>query len=474
MSIVKVFDWCREFSQSLVIAVFVASCVVANGPSEAAISPMQLESLRCFSERADAKPNPRDKTGPKKTEVGSYVACDYSHAASFNAAQLTLEVSGSKTQLDRKNITRYPAKDQKTAILAIFDVSDPRRSRTTQSVYPDVVTSLIGSKPKHVSLGVATFSSSLAVVLPVRSLTGPTEIPSETFAASGASTELYRAALSGIQTLASEKADRRVLVIVSDGKSEDTAYGLDDVVNSASNNRVPIVTLGISESASESPSLQSLRVLTERTGGVFLDLSNKTVPADLQSTVLSPVEAGGRLRFNASRYYGTQRIKVVILDANKSKVELTTDFVFPDTRSTLQKIEGFFWAYWWALLGAMVGLAIVGFGIARVIRDRRQHASVTRLIAELRGLDSTESVFEVRKPVVTLGRAVDNDIVLANSSVSSRHAELHKTRDGGVKLIDLGSTNGTLVNGSRVVSANLRDGDVLEIAEVRLQFKTVN
>jgi hypothetical protein len=236
---------------------------------------------------------------------------------------------------------------------------------------------------------------------------------------------------------------------------------------------VPIVALGISESASESPSLQSLRVLAERTGGVFLDLSNKTVPSDLQSTVLSSVEAGGRLRFNASRYYGTQRIKVIILDANKSKVELTTDFVFPDTRSTLKKIEDFFREYWWALLGAVVGLAIVGFGIARVIRDRRRHASVTRLIAELRGLDSTESVFEVRKPVVTIGRAVDNDIVLANSSVSSRHAELHKTRDGGVKLIDLGSTNGTLVNGSRVVSANLRDGDVLEIAEVRLQFKTL-
>jgi hypothetical protein len=474
VTIVKGFDWCRKFSQSLAIATFIASCVVANGPSEAAISPMHLESLRCFSELADAKPDPRDKTESTKTEGGSYIACDYSHAASFNAAQLTLEVSGSKTQLDRKNITRYPAKDQKTAILAIFDVSDPRRSRTTTSVYPSVVTSLIGSKPKHVSMGVATFSSSLAVVLPVRSLMEPTEMPRETFAASGASTELYRAALSGIQILASEKADRRVLVIVSDGKSEDTAYGLGDVVNSASNNRVPIVAIGISERASESPSLQSLRVLAERTGGVFLDLSNKTVPADLQSTVLSSVEAGGRLRFDASRYFGMQRIKVVILDANKSKVELTTDFVFPDTRSAFKKIQDFFREYWWALLGGVVGLAIVGLGITRVVRDRRQRASVTRLIAELRGLDSTESVFEVRKPVITIGRALDSDIVLANSSVSSRHAELHKTRDGGVKLIDLGSTNGTLVNGSRIVSANLQDGDVLEIAEVRLQFRTVN
>ena len=57
----------------------------------------------------------------------------------------------------------------------------------------------------------------------------------------------------------------------------------------------------------------------------------------------------------------------------------------------------------------------------------------------------------LRKAVTTLGRALDNDIVLESSDVSRHHARLEFV-DDDLRLVDLDSTNGTRVNGQRVTS----------------------
>jgi pSer/pThr/pTyr-binding forkhead associated (FHA) protein len=68
---------------------------------------------------------------------------------------------------------------------------------------------------------------------------------------------------------------------------------------------------------------------------------------------------------------------------------------------------------------------------------------------------------------LTLGRHADNDIVLAHATVSSRHAAL--TPDGPLLVLDdLGSSNGTLVNGQRVTRATLAAGDCIGIAVFEL------
>ena len=55
----------------------------------------------------------------------------------------------------------------------------------------------------------------------------------------------------------------------------------------------------------------------------------------------------------------------------------------------------------------------------------------------------------IRVPVVNIGRAEYNDIVLAEESVSTQHAKLQR-RDGVWILVDLGSTNGTFVDGEKL------------------------
>ena len=74
--------------------------------------------------------------------------------------------------------------------------------------------------------------------------------------------------------------------------------------------------------------------------------------------------------------------------------------------------------------------------------------------------------FEITRDVVLVGRGEDCDLRVEHKSVSKRHCVLVRT-DGLVLLRDLGSTNGTRVNGTRVRRAALLPNDQLAFANFR-------
>jgi hypothetical protein len=97
-----------------------------------------------------------------------------------------------------------------------------------------------------------------------------------------------------------------------------------------------------------------------------------------------------------------------------------------------------------------------------------------RLHKELRALDAFLVVDGQRhvglnRPVLTLGRRTDNDIVLPASGVSRRHAQL-RWRFGRFVIYDLGSRAGTLVNGEPVSECALQAGDVIRLSTVTLVY----
>jgi DNA-binding NtrC family response regulator len=68
---------------------------------------------------------------------------------------------------------------------------------------------------------------------------------------------------------------------------------------------------------------------------------------------------------------------------------------------------------------------------------------------------------------MTIGKASDNDLVLTDDTVSRHHCELSRTGQG-IQVTDLGSTNGTKVDGIRVQEAILPHGSVLKVGEVEI------
>jgi pSer/pThr/pTyr-binding forkhead associated (FHA) protein len=79
--------------------------------------------------------------------------------------------------------------------------------------------------------------------------------------------------------------------------------------------------------------------------------------------------------------------------------------------------------------------------------------------------------FELRGEA-SLGRSRSNAIVLSDSKVSRNHARLDPVRSTYI-LTDLGSANGTFVNGVRITQpVRLRDGDSLQVGDTQLVFHT--
>ncbi|MEJ2362084.1 MAG: FHA domain-containing protein [Gammaproteobacteria bacterium] len=74
--------------------------------------------------------------------------------------------------------------------------------------------------------------------------------------------------------------------------------------------------------------------------------------------------------------------------------------------------------------------------------------------------------------VMSIGRKLDNDIRLEDTTVSSHHARL-MSQDEGIFIEDCDSTNGTLVNGIAVQRRKLKSGDVVVIGKYALSFENI-
>lgn len=83
--------------------------------------------------------------------------------------------------------------------------------------------------------------------------------------------------------------------------------------------------------------------------------------------------------------------------------------------------------------------------------------------------DGTSYDYILSLEKVSIGRGVENDLVFSEAGISRNHAELVSTPKGH-EIIDLGSSNGTIVNGSYVSRAILTSDDVIEIGGNRIVY----
>ncbi|MCB1278169.1 FHA domain-containing protein [Prosthecobacter sp.] len=83
--------------------------------------------------------------------------------------------------------------------------------------------------------------------------------------------------------------------------------------------------------------------------------------------------------------------------------------------------------------------------------------------------DGTTLVHTLENDVTTIGRHPESNVVLTCPSSSGRHAIIKQTEDG-VYVQDLGSSNGTRVNGAEIEEALLKDGDRVGFGDVQSVF----
>jgi len=161
-------------------------------------------------------------------------------------------------------------------------------------------------------------------------------------------------------------------------------------------------------------------------------------------------------------------------------------YVNPSDFARLQEHREYLERAWADLLrdlAARVGVTFPG-GQVRVAMSPRESVPIGAIEIELPDAAAENARFCLRMlrgvPVegiyplegtARVGRGEGSEVVLADPSVSREHA-IVDVRAGGAFVRDLGSTNGTFVNGRRVEKQSLRDGDELLFGNTHMRFES--
>ena len=439
--------------------------------------------------------------------------CDY--RLKTTAPVLSITASSDNMSLPVVNLEHYPWKDAVTAVLFVIDTSDPGRQNVIDQNKKDIARILKSSR-EHLGIGLASFNKSLKLEVPVGTSNDQITAAAEKLRAVGQTTELYRSMLSAIDVLGEVNADRKSIYLLSDGLAEDTAYFHNDVVKAARQNGVVITGIGYPRSVALSVALQTIRRLSDETGGRYIEADQDfKLPEEFLSNPFDAIYNGGRFdvdlfkflsgqnkghfiiklyfETNAGVYHAEIPVSLPVAGALKlaepgqtTVAKITPEQPTIEQSTTQQPIvitrespAGKINLWLWygipvALIILLIIMLVAFFLIMNSQTKKKQTASRSfnefKPYAYLVFQDETKKRYPITNIIWRIGRGTDNEMTLLDSSVSRRHAEIDRDKGDIFTLTDLGSLNGVYVNNKKIDKYILREGDIIEIGDINLRF----
>ncbi len=409
---------------------------------------------------------------------------------------------------------RADGNNKSVAILFLVDTSDPARQNVIDIKKSHIREMRANISPNY-QVGLAAFDKSLRIEAPI----GESEFlfgkQLEQLKALGRTTELYRNVILALEYLDQQEADTKVMFLMSDGQAEDKAYFHSDVVKVARQYGIIINSIGYPRTVSLSVALQTLRRLSEETGGHYVETSiNYELPANYLEKLFDNITSTGRLDISLESL-ATSR------DAARIKLEYTTasgrNSVFvpvqigrqvspvattaaappvvtsPATRAadanpapvtivTRQADPAPINLWLWYGIPAAFIIIIIFILITLFLLWQRPPTTGTTVApvyefkpyAYLIEPDNDNTRHPITRTICRIGRGKDNELVLDDSSISRRHAEIHRNVHGSFDIIDMNSMNGVFVNGEKIGKAMLQEGDEIEIGDISLRFSQLS
>jgi hypothetical protein len=429
------------------------------------------------------------------------VACSYRQLLNQQISDITARIHGQEQDISIHN--RYPTSDSVTAIFFVIDTSDPGRQNVIE-INSEQIVQLISNLQAHHIAGLASFDKDLVVRAPINSNRNAIVTAARSLEAAGLTTELYRNTIKAIEVLARVNADRKVLFLFSDGQAEDKAYYHADVINVARRHDVVINSLGFARSTPLSVSLQTLRRLSEETGGMYFEANtNFELPNDVMIRPLANIDRGGQFIINLDSINNnssqeselalqfltsTQPISVTIpvnlpitaYEPQQALPTISTPLISqPQAVVTVQSKdrENIDYLLWYGLPSALIVLILLTLAtLYMLFKKESQPKPVNVTYAEVKPLaylisqDEKASSYPVTTSTWRIGRSQDNEMTINDSSISRRHAEINRESNGQFVLYDRGSTNGVYINNKIITKQILSEGDIIEIGDFFLRF----
>ena len=130
------------------------------------------------------------------------------------------------------------------------------------------------------------------------------------------------------------------------------------------------------------------------------------------------------------------------------------------------------WAVWSEVRTPVMPAARVGGGSASRSRAKKSAGKGVPLIVVIEPKQHLGATYTLSS-VLAIGRLEDNDIVIDDDSfISSHHARI-EIRPEGTWVVDLGSTNGSFVNGQRLTGErSVRKGDRIQVGSTVLEMRS--
>jgi hypothetical protein len=277
---------------------------------------------------------------------------------------------------------------------------------------------------------------------------------------------------------------RRILLVMSDGKDRNGSRQgqidkkIKSILSAARIHGVKIYAVGFSLDTTEP--LVNLRTLATKSGGIYREIKPShmdDVPSVLEN-LGEELQKQYVLRFYPNEDYDGSEKAVKI----RLKVETEGGRILEDEYDERVKIGEtafkwgnlFFWVGWilgglfaiWLLL-KIIGMFTNRASAAAAEEEESGGAFKGKLLVTAGPNAGTE--YYLTEESTTIGSVGGNTIVIPFAGVSKRHAGV-KIDEMRYELTDFGSTNGTLVNGSKISKQFLRDGDLITIGETEIRF----
>lgn len=425
--------------------------------------------------------------------------------------ETTLDISAKSndTSLQVNEISQFPETDDTVAILFLVDTSDPNRQNVIEKNRTHLKELIAGLKPHH-KAGLASFDKSIKFLSTVGTSRFLLSKSTDSLNATGKTTELYRNLIKAIEYLKSFDANRKLIILMSDGQAEDKAYFHSDVIKAARKFGVVINSIGYPRSVSLSVSLQTIRRLSEETGGNYIETD---MTYDLPISKLKPMtnnlDNGGtfsvdlalltqsqpvpnRITLAFKSTDGIENVNVPVqIKVAKKTVQIqaatpVTRVITPD-KVTLEKSPPIqivtkqadnqavnLWL-WYGLPAAFIIIIIFILITLFLLWNRRPETKLVsdtdyKPYAYLIADDANGTRYPITRTIWRIGRSKNNELTLDDTSLSRRHAEIHRNNNGTFDIIDLNSMNGVYINNEKIGKAELHEGDIIEVGDILLHF----
>jgi hypothetical protein len=220
-----------------------------------------------------------------------------------------------------------------------------------------------------------------------------------------------------------------------------------------------------------------LRDFERRLGGLVEGLFSKAFrsgvqPVEIAKLIMREMEAGRSV--GVSEVWAPNRFELSLSPEDAARYEQAEDAILSELRRVIREAAA---ERGWGLVGPPEVEFIVDEDlkkgdlacVATLVEGEDEGAGGGRASVVIRE-DVGERTVALASDTVTIGRLADCDVVLKDKGASRKHAQL-KLRDGTWTLTDLGSTNGTRLNGQTVQSRELADGDKITIGTTLIEFR---